>query len=80
MLNIKNLFHIVFLNVLKENNFLPKEILVIDDRLLTGVLAAIISKTQACLITKPYIDYKYRPVQEIVFCLIRKLERKIFSI
>lgn len=52
-----------------------QEVLVIDDRLFTGILAALLAKTRAILITNPYISLSKRPLQELFFMGMRKLER-----
>jgi uncharacterized protein len=52
-----------------------QQLMVFDDRLLTGILAALIAKTSACYITEPYIDLSKRPLAELFFMGLRKLER-----
>ncbi len=51
------------------------EVLLIDDRLLTGVLAAIINKNRFFYIKQPYTDFQYKPVVESFFYLLRVIER-----
>jgi predicted HAD superfamily phosphohydrolase YqeG len=50
-------------------------ILMIDDRLLTGCLAALVAGAHPCYIRKPYISYHHRPVAELFFMLLRATER-----
>lgn len=50
-------------------------ILMIDDRLLTGCLAAINAGARPCYIRKPYTSYSYRPLAELFFMLLRSGER-----
>jgi len=57
----------------------PHSVLVIDDRLLTGVLAAILSHTEARLVTKPLICLNLRPIPELFFIVLRKIERVLFD-
>jgi HAD superfamily phosphatase (TIGR01668 family) len=68
------------LKIIQITKLQPMEILVIDDRLLTGILAAIISKVRGLLITKPFVDYQHCPYQEKVYVLLRQLEYKIFHL
>ena len=51
------------------------QILMIDDRLLTGCLAALVSGVRPCYIRQPYISFKQRPLAEFFFILLRRIER-----
>ena len=53
------------------------QLLMIDDRLLTGVLAALIAKCSFVWIKKPYTNYHKRPLVEGIFFLLRKMERAL---
>lgn len=53
----------------------PKHILLVDDRLLTGMLACCIAGTQGILVKKPYKRVLRRPIHELVFASLRTLER-----
>jgi predicted HAD superfamily phosphohydrolase YqeG len=53
----------------------PEAVLMVDDRLLTGILGAIIAKVRGCYITEPLISFNKRPVQELFFMLLRSVER-----
>jgi predicted HAD superfamily phosphohydrolase YqeG len=55
-------------------------ILMVDDRLLTGCLAAITSGARPCYIRKPYVSFKYRPLAELFFMLLRTGERMFIRI
>lgn len=55
-------------------------ILLIDDRLLTGVLAACIAQTQIMHIQAPYVAFWQRPLQEGFFRLLRGVEKLMFSL
>jgi predicted HAD superfamily phosphohydrolase YqeG len=57
----------------------PKELLVVDDRLLTGILAAIIAGASARYLNTPLINFSRRPVHELFFICLRKMERWILS-
>ncbi|MEI6207365.1 MAG: hypothetical protein WCP20_11315 [Desulfuromonadales bacterium] len=50
-------------------------IMMVDDRLLTGCLAAVVAGARACYIRKPYVSLHLRPFSEIFFMLLRSLER-----
>lgn len=50
-------------------------ILMVDDRLLTGCLAAINAGARPCYIRNPYVSFKYRPVTELFFITLRSIER-----
>jgi uncharacterized protein len=47
----------------------------VDDRLLTGALAASIAGCRAIYITHPLANFRKRPLQETFFYLIRRAER-----
>ncbi len=55
-------------------------ILLIDDRLLTGVLAACIAQTQVMHIRQPYVEFWQRPLHEGFFKLLRAVEKLLFSL
>lgn len=58
------------------------QILMVDDRLMTGCLAAVIAGARPCYIRKPYIATNQRPLAELFFWLLRSMERvlvRIFS-
>jgi len=57
-----------------------KALMLVDDRLLTGILAACIMKVPAIYITKPYVNFLKRPVQELFFTSLRILERYLVQI
>ncbi len=53
----------------------PEELVLVDDRLLTGGLAAILAGTQFLYVRKPFIDYRAKPFKEVCFQCLRLLER-----
>lgn len=55
------------------------EILLVDDRLLTGGLAACIAQTQIYYVTRPLIAWGKRPFAESFFMLMRWAERRIIA-
>jgi len=50
-------------------------IMMVDDRLLTGCLAALVAGARPCYIRRPYISFNRRPVAELFFWLLRAGER-----
>jgi len=56
------------------------QILMVDDRLLTGCLAALVAGARPCYIRQPYISYKLRPLAELFFMLLRRIERNLVII
>ncbi len=65
------------LQILKLTGIEPKALLMIDDRLLTGILAATLANVSALLVTTPMIAFNKRPLQESFYMALRKLERLI---
>lgn len=51
------------------------QILMVDDRLLTGCLAALVAGARPCYIRNPYISFDHRPLAELFFWLLRAAER-----
>ena len=51
------------------------QILMVDDRLLTGCLAALVAGARPCYIRRPYISFDHRPLAELFFSLLRAAER-----
>jgi hypothetical protein len=47
----------------------------VDDRLLTGCLAALVAGARPCYIRQPYISLGQRPLAELFFVLLRWVER-----
>jgi uncharacterized protein len=50
-------------------------ILMVDDRLLTGCLAAINAGARPCYISTPYVSFSHRPFSELFFMLLRLSDR-----
>ena len=56
----------------------PSEsLMLVDDRLLTGALAACIANVPVTYITRPYICLSKRPLQELFFMSLRFFERRV---
>ena len=50
-------------------------IMMVDDRLLTGCLAALEAGARPCYIRRPYASFSYRPFAELFFWKLRLMER-----
>lgn len=66
-------------NILQQTNIPIKktQVLMIDDRFATGILAAKIFGIPSCLIKQPYVNLKQRFFEELFFIVLRKIERLI---
>jgi len=51
------------------------QILMVDDRLLTGCLAALVAGARPCYIRQPYVSFSHSPIAELFFMLLRRAER-----
>jgi uncharacterized protein len=56
------------------------QILMVDDRLLTGCLSALVAGARPCYIRSPYVSYSHRPAAELFFMLLRRIERCFVAI
>jgi predicted HAD superfamily phosphohydrolase YqeG len=63
------------LKIQEKTNVLPQEMALVDDRLLTGMLACQIAGVQGFWITQPYVNFAKRPWAELGFALLRKIEK-----
>ena len=57
----------------------PHELLLIDDRLLTGVLASVIVGCQVRWVRSAMMDFQHNFLAESFFCCLRTVEAKIFN-
>lgn len=55
-----------------------REIAIVDDRLMTGILAAIIAGSKSVFVRKPLIDYSKNTIKEVFFATLRFIEIQIF--
>jgi predicted HAD superfamily phosphohydrolase YqeG len=55
----------------------PSAVVMVDDRLLTGCLGAILAGARPCYISNPSVSFRYRPFAEMFFMVIRKMERAV---
>jgi predicted HAD superfamily phosphohydrolase YqeG len=66
------------LNKIGELSGVPlSSILMVDDRLLTGCLAALVAGARPCYIRKPFISFSHNIPAETFFMLLRTSERLI---
>ncbi len=54
-------------------------ILMVDDRLLTGCLAALVAGARPCYIRHPFSSFSFRPFAELFFMTLRMAERILLS-
>ena len=67
------------LEIIRRENVAPQEVMLIDDRLLTGGLAAILAKTRCVIIEKPYMCFAKNWFREFFFLSLRVVERLLFQ-
>jgi predicted HAD superfamily phosphohydrolase YqeG len=63
------------LGIARDEAVHPRQVLIVDDRLLTGILAAVLAETESVYISHPYRDFRGSTVAETFFALLRWLER-----
>ena len=66
--------------VMEISGAVPGQIMMFDDRLLTGVLGACLAGVEVMYITAPYVSLKDRPLIELFFMLLRYAERKAVAL
>lgn len=66
------------LHIAERNELSPAQVALVDDRLLTGILAACLAGAKGIYIQKPYRRLWRRPVRELFFSGLRALERGIW--
>lgn len=65
--------------ILARSGASPHTLLMVDDRLLTGVLAACISGCRAAYVRRPMHAFRKRPLREVFFMLLRSGERGLLE-
>lgn len=68
------------LKIIKTSGVQPSEVMLLDDRLLTGVLAAYLAETRVTYINRPYIDFRGNPFPELIFASVRAAEQRLFGL
>ncbi|MEY3182541.1 MAG: hypothetical protein RLZ35_526 [Pseudomonadota bacterium] len=61
--------------ILAQTGLAPHELLLIDDRLLTGIVLAASTGTRGCWITKPYHHFGLHPFKESFVSFLRYLDQ-----
>ncbi|MBV53020.1 MAG: HAD family hydrolase [Coxiellaceae bacterium] len=61
-------------SITQQTQIPPDQIALVDDRLLTGMLAATQAGCYGVYITQPFCDFEHSPFYETAFWLLRKLE------
>jgi len=64
-------------SIAKKKGILKQQVVLVDDRLLTGMLATCIMGCQGIYISKPLANFKNRFVKEAFFASLRIIERFI---
>lgn len=65
--------------ILKNTKVNPEEALIVDDRLLTGILAGMITGIKAKFIRSPYQNFKQKPLSELFFASLRVFECQLLK-
>ncbi len=68
------------LQILKISKSNPDEAIIIDDRILTGILAGHIAGIKTIYIRNPFSDISGNPGDELFFAILRKLEKYLIRI
>jgi predicted HAD superfamily phosphohydrolase YqeG len=63
------------LSIIERTGVSPQEVVLIDDRLLTGVLAAQKAGVQGLWVTHPFMNFRKCPIKEMGFFLLRWVEK-----
>ena len=63
------------LKIIEISQCRPEQLLVIDDRLLTGAVAAHLAGSEVCYIANPYVNIRNKPLKELFFKFLRWSER-----
>ena len=65
--------------VISLRNLAPSEVLLVDDRLMTGILCACITQANVCYVSRPIVDISKRTFMELFFITLRWLERLLLG-
>lgn len=63
------------LQICQLSGNIGREIVIIDDRLLTGILAGYLAKINGIFIQAPLVNFRIRPIKELFFLSLRIVER-----
>lgn len=64
--------------IAQKKQVATQQILLVDDRLLTGMLACCLSGAQGAYLSRPLKKFSSRPIAESFFATLRALERLMF--
>jgi hypothetical protein len=67
-------------NIAEYRGVSPDRIMLVDDRLLTGMLATCLAYTQGWYFRPPKTNYWRRPIREMFFSFLRVFERALIRI
>lgn len=67
------------IKVIEQSGARPANVVLLDDRLLTGVLATCLAGTGVSYINRPYTDMGAKPVHELFFATLRTVERLLIG-
>ncbi len=56
----------------------PNQVLLVDDRLLTGLLAAAVEGVAGCYVQRPWVCFRKQPMAELFYQCLRGVERVLF--
>lgn len=68
------------LRIMELSGAAPSQVVMLDDRLLTGILGACLVGVGVVYITAPYVSLTQRPLHESFFMLLRILERRFITL
>lgn len=68
------------LQVIEQSGAEPGQVMLVDDRLLTGVLATCLAGTGVTWINRPYVDFRSNPLQELFFATLRTMDKILIQI
>ena len=68
------------LEVANYKGVAPHRVVLLDDRLLTGMLATCLACSQGWYFCHPYRNLCKRPIKELFFSLLRVVERWVFRL
>jgi predicted HAD superfamily phosphohydrolase YqeG len=64
--------------IVAQSNIPAEKIVLVDDRLLTGMLATLIAQTQGLWITQAYCRLSIKNLRELFFFMLRSVEKWVF--
>lgn len=61
--------------ILKKTGYAAHQLLLVDDRLLTGIVLAVSMGVRGCWVTKPYQNFNLHPIKEGFVTILRRLDQ-----